>query len=277
MDFPNDPGTPVLAAASGEVVWVEENWRPIYVAVEDEEPAATEGGSTLVEGEEPAEIAVGGNEITRTLRLVGPYGNYVILRHDWGWAGEPVYTLYGHLLEVFVEPGDDIAAGDLLGGVGNTGNSTGPHLHFEVRIGANGYGYTRNPALWMAPYEGWGTLAGLVSTARGTPISNVPVSVYPVEANGGIDRDQGRFVATYAGWQVHSDEYWGENFVVPDLPAGAYEVRVWAVGELLSAVVEIRAGVTAFVKLHTDALYLPAPTPTQIPTPTPEETPTPSS
>jgi murein DD-endopeptidase MepM/ murein hydrolase activator NlpD len=276
MDFPNDPGTPVLAAADGVIVWVEDNWTPIYVPVEQEDPGSESAGETLAEAEEPAEIAVaGGAEVTRTLQLVGPYGNYVIVKHDWGWQGEPVYTLYAHLLEVFVRPGDHVSAGDLLGGVGNTGNSTGPHLHFEVRIGSNGYGYTRNPALWIAPYEGWGNLAGLVGTAGGTPIPNVTVAVYPVLAGGEIDREGGRFVGTYAGWQVHPDEFWGENFVLPDLPAGSYQVRVRAAGETLQATVEIRAGVTSFVKLHTNTPYLPAPTSTPVPTSTPEITVTP--
>ena len=276
MDFPNDPGTPVLAAAGGVVVWVEDDWRPIYVPVEQDEPGSIGDEQPLDQGEGPAEIVVTVEaEITRTLRLLGPYGNYVIVQHDWGWQGEPVYTLYGHLLEVFVQPGDRVSGGDLLGGVGNTGNSTGPHLHFEVRIGSNGYAYTRNPALWIAPYEGWGNLAGLISTARGNPVPNVLVAVYPLLPGNQIDRRHGRFVATYAGWQVHPDEYWGENFVVPDLPAGSYQVVVRAAGEHLEATVQVRAGVTSFVELQTKAAYLPTPQPTATPTPQVSPTPTP--
>jgi murein DD-endopeptidase MepM/ murein hydrolase activator NlpD len=277
MDFPNDPGTPVLATASGVVVWVEDNWTPIYVPVEEDDMGSESAEGMLAEAEEPAEIAVTAeSEVTRTLRLVGPYGNYVIVKHDWGWQGEPVYTLYGHLLEVFVQPGDHVSAGDLLGGVGNTGNSTGPHLHFEVRIGSNGYGYTRNPALWIAPYEGWGNLAGLIATSRGTPIPNIVVSLYPVLPGGQVDFQHGRFLGTYAGWQVHPDEYRNENFFLPDLPAGQYQVVARAAGEILEATVEIRAGVTSFVKLHTSSPYLPPPPSTPSPTPTPDITTTPS-
>lgn len=60
--------------------------------------------------------------------LVG-YGNYVIIQHDAG-----LKTLYGHLLAIGVKEGDVVKRGQLIGLVGSTGNSTGPHTHFEVRI-----------------------------------------------------------------------------------------------------------------------------------------------
>lgn len=60
--------------------------------------------------------------------LVG-YGNYVVLQHDAG-----LKTLYGHLLTIGVKEGDTVKRGQLIGLVGSTGNSTGPHTHFEVRI-----------------------------------------------------------------------------------------------------------------------------------------------
>jgi len=60
--------------------------------------------------------------------LVG-YGNYVIIQHDAG-----LKTLYGHLLTIGVKEGDRVTRGQLIGLVGSTGNSTGPHTHFEVRV-----------------------------------------------------------------------------------------------------------------------------------------------
>lgn len=57
----------------------------------------------------------------------GGYGNVVVLDH-----GDTVVTLYGHFAEVTVEPGQSVAAGDLIGYVGSTGYSTGPHLHLEL-------------------------------------------------------------------------------------------------------------------------------------------------
>jgi murein DD-endopeptidase MepM/ murein hydrolase activator NlpD len=59
------------------------------------------------------------------------YGNTVVVRHPGGFQ-----TRYAHLASLEVTPGQDIAAEQVVGTVGNTGRSTGPHLHFEVtRLG----------------------------------------------------------------------------------------------------------------------------------------------
>jgi murein DD-endopeptidase MepM/ murein hydrolase activator NlpD len=58
------------------------------------------------------------------------YGNHVLLQHAGGLA-----TVYGHLVRMNVGWGQAVRRGDLIGWVGTTGNSTGPHLHFEVRFG----------------------------------------------------------------------------------------------------------------------------------------------
>jgi len=62
----------------------------------------------------------------------GGYGNYVMLRHYNG-----LETLYGHLSEVNVEVGQMVKAGQTIAKGGNTGRSTGPHLHYEVRYEGN--------------------------------------------------------------------------------------------------------------------------------------------
>ena len=57
------------------------------------------------------------------------YGKMVVLDHGYGFR-----TRYGHLASILVRNGDRIKRGDHIGAVGNTGRSTGPHLHYEVRL-----------------------------------------------------------------------------------------------------------------------------------------------
>ncbi len=64
------------------------------------------------------------------------YGNMVMIDHGNGYV-----TLYGHMNSIFVRQGENVAKGEQIGTVGNTGNSTGPHLHFEIRY----QGVPRNP------------------------------------------------------------------------------------------------------------------------------------
>jgi murein DD-endopeptidase MepM/ murein hydrolase activator NlpD len=59
----------------------------------------------------------------------GGYGNQIVIEHKHGYQ-----TLYAHLSEIEVEVGDRIESGDTIGALGNSGRSTGPHLHYEVRL-----------------------------------------------------------------------------------------------------------------------------------------------
>ncbi len=57
------------------------------------------------------------------------YGNVIFISHGYGFS-----TRYGHLSKFSVKPGDKVKRGQVIGYVGSTGRSTGPHLHYEVRL-----------------------------------------------------------------------------------------------------------------------------------------------
>ncbi|MCL6449979.1 MAG: M23 family metallopeptidase [Acetobacteraceae bacterium] len=71
---------------------------------------------------------------------MGGYGRTVIIDHSGGLT-----TLYGHASQLLVRAGQRVAAGETVARVGSSGNSTGPHLHFEVRVG----GKARNPLNYL--------------------------------------------------------------------------------------------------------------------------------
>ena len=71
---------------------------------------------------------------------MGGYGNLIIIDHENG-----VQTYYGHCSKLYANVGDKVEPGDIIAAVGSTGNSTGNHLHFEIRIN----GVTQNPQKYI--------------------------------------------------------------------------------------------------------------------------------
>jgi murein DD-endopeptidase MepM/ murein hydrolase activator NlpD len=74
----------------------------------------------------------------------GGYGNMTVIDHGT-IAGQHVSTVYGHQARFLVLPGQAVVKGQVIGVIGSTGLSTGPHLHFEVRID----GVPEDPAPWL--------------------------------------------------------------------------------------------------------------------------------
>lgn len=189
VEFVNPVGTPLVAAADGEVVVAGTDWDVVY----------------------------------------GPdkffYGNLIVIRLDPRYLEQPVYLLYGHVDRIDVQVGQQVGQGDAIGTVGATGVAEGAHLHFEVRVGQNNYLSTRNPELWLAPYRGWGTLAGRVVGADGRFIPEVTLTLKPLEIKG--DWVIGpRYFTTYTQESLNPDDELRENFVTSDLPPGVYEISL---------------------------------------------------
>jgi murein DD-endopeptidase MepM/ murein hydrolase activator NlpD len=178
------------------------------------------------------------------------YGNTVVIQHDFGYQGQPIYTLYAHLSAILVRRGDRVEAGQVIGLIGNTGQVSGPHVHFEVRVGRNSYFAVRNPELWMAPYSGTGVIAGRVVFDNGRAVEDVPITV--------INLATGQVVArttSYAGFGVNADDHWNENFVIADIPTGHYLVTAnLNASSNWSGEVEVLPGVTNWVEMQ---FYIP--------------------
>jgi murein DD-endopeptidase MepM/ murein hydrolase activator NlpD len=76
-----------------------------------------------------APVRAAADGVVRRASWYGGYGNAVIIDHGGG-----VQTLYGHNASLDVRPGQRVSAGQAIAKVGSTGDSTGPHLHFEVEV-----------------------------------------------------------------------------------------------------------------------------------------------
>lgn len=200
IDFIADQGSPVLAAAGGSIFWV---------------------GTGLDKGPDGKE---------------DPYGIAIVIRHDYFFNHKQIYTVYAHLDKAFVKLGQKVMAGDQIGAVGTTGFTTGPHLHFEVRLQEGDFQITRNPDLWLAPPQGWGVLTGALLRWNGTYAAAYPIFLKSL-ATGKEWRTY-----TYASHSVHSDDHYKENFVFNDLPAGDYEFSVAMWGRWQRSIITINPG-----------------------------------
>ena len=204
VDIPAPKGTPVLAAAPGKVTWAGYG---LYALKEDPND---------------------------------PYGLAVAIRHDFGYQGETLYTVYGHMDEINVAKGQHVEGGEMIGKVGDTGQVTGVHLHFEVRVGKNNFFGSRNPELWMAPPEGWGVLAARIMGTNGLLLYGQEIQVHSFNSG------QYWTVKSYGKGSTNSDPYYNENLVIGDLPAGDYEVWISYLGTTFNLKLKINPGVVNY-------------------------------
>ncbi len=209
VDIPAPIGTPVLAAGSGRITWA---------------------GYGLFSGKYDEQ---------------DPYGLAVQIRHDFGFNGIPLYTVYAHLSQVNVTPGQGVQAGDVIGLSGDTGKVTGPHLHFEVRLKEGDYFSTRNPELWMVPPQGWGVLAGRVMNTGGRKLHGQLVTVRAL-SDINCPTCLSWKAYTYGGGYTYPDPFYQENVVISDLPAGRYEIQINYLGKAYSLETDIRPGLITY-------------------------------
>lgn len=214
IDMSNPVGETVRAAGSGTVIWAADGLR-------------VEGG---VFENSPS------------------YGNVVVIEHDFGYRGQPLYTVYAHLSAALVRPDQYVEAGDVVGLVGNSGRVTGPHVHFEVRMGENRYASTYNPVLWMVPYVGHGVIAGRVTSIDDELANDVTVTVRNWRT-GLVEQTTTTYILQDTGFDVNLDPVWQENFAAGDIPVGRYQVIANIGGERISKIVDVLEGTTSFVDL----------------------------
>lgn len=217
VDISNPQGTPVQAAVEGEVV---------HAGPDDPD-------------------------------LLGPYanfyGNAVVIRLDRRLpvaGGElDVYLLYGHLSEVRVAVGQRVHPADVVGLVGMTGIAIGPHLHVEVRLGANTYDHSVNPYLWMEPAPGNGAVAVRVLTKDGRTWAGAKVSIARFEGGQAV---WARQIETYLDTEkIGPDPSWGENGAMGDVPAGLYYLIGSVNDESFRAEFPVHPGQTTFIEIRT--------------------------
>jgi len=208
IDIVATRGTPVLAAGAGRVVWAGTG---LYFGVYNPED---------------------------------PYGLAVVIEHDFGYKNHTLYTVYAHMDDIVINLGDSVEAHEPIGIVGNTGFTTGPHLHFEIREGDNDFYQTKNPELWIAPPQGWGIAVARIMNQAYGPIEKLDVKMTNLATM------KSYHVRTYTMRGVNSDDYYNENLVLSDLPAGSYQVSFDYKEQNYVHVIEINPGVVTYFTFH---------------------------
>lgn len=201
-------------------------------------------------------VIVAGNDAKKEYGPVQNfYGNLVVLEHRFTNEDLPVFTLYAHLSTINVQIGQEVISGDMLGEVGATGRAIGSHLHFEVRLGANSYTNTRNPAFWFIPTtsdtgQRSGILAGNIKNAQGKHVYIPLRAEYYPDINNPPERTF--YFETYAPDvdPIESSDDYQENFALTDLPPGYYRLVFNASRFWIDRWVEVQPGKLSFLTIE---------------------------
>lgn len=222
---------------------------------------ATEPGDTPLLAAADGTVVVAQDDLTERFGWrCNWYGNLIVLQLDQTWMGQPVYVLYGHVLEMEVEASAQVERGERLALIGSGGAATVPHLHFEVRVGVNEFGATRNPLLWVDPAPR-GVIAGRLLDPSGRPWNGVGLSLI-----GHFEGASGGNTWSYMSdpleiVPINSDAGLAENFVFGGVEPGNYDIYTRIQGVEYWASVTVRSGQLSTVEIVTEAFKTPTPAP----------------
>ena len=148
-------------------------------------------------------------------------GNYITIRSQW--QGRWIYIYYMHLQKPLVNFNDLVLTGQPIAISGNTGRSTGPHLHFEIRLDfpQSTSRRTKNPELWCA-ISGMGAIYGRVPNAP----NSTRVDIFP-DPKPRPPYTTFSYALTYNfnDPYIGSDEIYNENYAIGDVKPGTYTIR----------------------------------------------------
>jgi N-acetylmuramoyl-L-alanine amidase len=218
---PSSPfSPPFLSPVNGRI---DQSW--IYGESYGDLPVK-KGVSFIVEANSPVSAVADGRVIvadtSSTVSLGMPYKNCVIIQHDAMLSGQPVYTLYGQLMDVSVSAGEHVSQGQQIGTTGipfttaELGRET--EFEFEVRLGENNQANVVNPEPFIRHTStGTGMIIGRLADASGHPLPLIRID----GAKKPDDYLHYEFSMTY-GEGANSSPQWEENFVIGDVIAGSY-------------------------------------------------------
>ncbi len=148
-------------------------------------------------------------------------GNYIIVKSEW--EGRVIYIYYMHLSKALIAEDDAVIPGQIIAVSGNTGNSTGPHLHFEIREGSASYYASRNrrnPELWIAK-NGMGAIYGKVPNAPNSSRVNISPDPKPRPPYTNYSYS---LTYNFNDSGIGSDDMYKENYAIGDVKPGTYTI-----------------------------------------------------